>query len=74
MKSSKKLILIIGVIVVALAITGLVIYPKVSQRWSAPLGPSLALPTYTPAIALPTKTSASTAAATQPGAAQRAKR
>lgn len=68
MKSSKKSILIvISVIVAGLAITGLVIYPKVSQRWKAPLGPSLALPTYTPSISLPTETGVSTAAATQPG-------
>ena len=70
MKSSRKLILVfIGVVVVALAITGLAIYPKVSQQWSAPLGPSLALPTYTPTIALPTETPAPTAAPTQPGTA-----
>lgn len=70
MKSSRKpIFIIIGVVVAALAITGLVIFPRVSQRWSAPLGPSLALPTYTPTIALQTETSVATAAATEPGAA-----
>ena len=70
MKSSRKILLtIIGVVVAALAITGLVVYPKVSQRWSAPLGPSLALPTYTPTIPPPIETLVSNAAATQPGAA-----
>jgi LCP family protein required for cell wall assembly len=69
MKSSRKLILIfIGVIVVALAITGLVLYPRVSQQWSAPLGPSLALPTYTPAIAQPTETRTAITEVVQVGA------
>jgi LCP family protein required for cell wall assembly len=69
MKSSRKSILIIvGVLFAALAITGLVIYPRVSQRWKAPLGPSLALPTYTPTILLPAETEVYTAATNQPGA------
>ena len=69
MKSSRKFILIfIGVIVVALAITGLVLYPRVSQQWSAPLGPSLALPTRTPAIVQPAETQAAVAVVTQVGA------
>jgi len=69
MKSSRKFILIfIGVIVVALAITGLVLYPRVSQQWSAPLGPSLAMPTRTPAIVQPAETQAAVAVVTQVGA------
>ena len=69
MKSSRKLILIfIGVILVALAITGLVLYPRVSQQWSAPLGPSLALPTRTPAVVQPAETQAAVAVVTQEGA------
>lgn len=68
MKSSRKLILIfIGVIVVALAITGLVIYPRLSQQWSAPLGPSLALPTRTPALVQQAETQAVVADVTQAG-------
>lgn len=69
MKSSKNLVLIIvGIILVALVITGLVVYPNLSQRWSAPLGPSLALPTYTATISTPSETEAAVAVVTEAGA------
>ena len=46
--SRKSWLVLAGVVVAALVITGVVIYPRAKQQWNAPLGPSLALPTYTP--------------------------
>jgi LCP family protein required for cell wall assembly len=47
--SKRNLALIIGgVLVAAVAILALVLYPQAKQRWTAPLGPSLGLPTRTP--------------------------
>jgi LCP family protein required for cell wall assembly len=44
----RKLVLIFGwVTLAALVIAVLVFYPKLKQRWSAPLGPGLELPTRT---------------------------
>ena len=66
MKSRGKIILAVtGVILAALAVTGLVVYPRLSQSWSAPLGPSLGLPTYTPTIVPPTSTTVATSAVAQ---------
>ncbi len=66
MKSRGKIILaVIGVILAALAVTGLVVYPRLSQSWSAPLGPSLGLPTYTPTSVPPTRTTVATFAVAQ---------
>lgn len=64
MKPNHKLALMIsGVVLAALAITGVVLYPRARQQWSAPLGPSLGLPTRTatnpPAAPTSIKTSSS---------------
>jgi hypothetical protein len=50
MRSSKRnLIFIIGgVLLAALVIAVIVIYPQAKERWTAPLGPGLELPTHTP--------------------------
>ncbi|MES0360151.1 MAG: LCP family protein [Anaerolineales bacterium] len=49
MRTSKRnLVLIIGgVLLGAVAILALVLYPQAKQRWTAPLGPGLGLPTRT---------------------------
>ena len=47
-KLKKWLLILAGVTLASLAIGGLIIYPQAKEGWSAPLGPSLALPTYTP--------------------------
>jgi polyisoprenyl-teichoic acid--peptidoglycan teichoic acid transferase len=58
MSTTKKIVLgAIVLIALALGISGVVIYPKARQEWSAPLGPGLALPTYTPTLLLPAPTS-----------------
>jgi LCP family protein required for cell wall assembly len=44
----KFLLLFAGVLLPLLALAGAVIYPKAKQQWTAPLGPGLELPTYTP--------------------------
>jgi LCP family protein required for cell wall assembly len=43
-------------IIIILAIASLIAYPRFKQQWSAPLGPGLELPTYTPTIPEPTAT------------------
>jgi LCP family protein required for cell wall assembly len=48
MKRKKWSLLLAGVTLAGLAVGGLIIYPQAREGWSAPLGPSLALPTYTP--------------------------
>jgi LCP family protein required for cell wall assembly len=50
----KTFILLAAVIVTGLAAAGIVIYPKATQQWTAPLGPGLELPTYTPTHENPT--------------------
>ncbi|HLA97707.1 MAG TPA: LCP family protein [Anaerolineales bacterium] len=51
-KSRLKLIgLISGAVGILLTIAGMVFYPQLQQRWSAPLGPGLELPTYTATLA-----------------------
>lgn len=65
MSLTKKIVLgVVGLAVLALGITGVVLYPKARQEWSAPLGPSLGLPTYTPTLLLPAPTSPVSSAAT----------
>ena len=44
-RSRRKFIFILGGIILALIVLGLVTYPQLKQRWKAPLGPGLALPT-----------------------------
>jgi LCP family protein required for cell wall assembly len=46
--AKKWLLILAGVILAGLTIGGIIIYPQAKERWSAPLGPGLALPTYTP--------------------------
>lgn len=47
--SKRTLILaLIGGLVLVLIIAGLLAFPKAKQRWTAPMGPALELPTYTP--------------------------
>ncbi|MFC2052798.1 LCP family protein [Chloroflexota bacterium] len=49
-KSSKYrlILLLMSGVILLLIVGGLVAYPKAKQRWIAPLGPGLELPTYTP--------------------------
>jgi LCP family protein required for cell wall assembly len=56
MRPSKRRIflLLAAVIVLGLAAFGVVIYPKATHQWTAPLGPPLELPTYTPNSESPT--------------------
>jgi LCP family protein required for cell wall assembly len=50
--SKRNLVFILaGVLLAAVVILALVFIPKAAQRWSAPLGPSLGLPTHTPTSA-----------------------
>jgi LCP family protein required for cell wall assembly len=47
--SKRTLILtLIGGLVLVLIIASLLAFPKAKQRWTAPMGPALELPTYTP--------------------------
>jgi len=68
----KTLLLLAAVFVIGLAAFGVVIYPKATQQWTAPLGPELELPTYTPTHENPTAAvpSQAEAASTQPSVAQ----
>lgn len=51
----RRTFILSGVVLVILLSTSLILYPKARQRWTAPLGPELELPTYTPtALPLPT--------------------
>ncbi len=44
----KTILIVLGLGALLLAAAGLVLFPKLKQQWSAPLGPALELPTYTP--------------------------
>lgn len=44
----QKKLFILAVLAVCLALTGMATFPWLQQKWIAPLGPSLDLPTYTP--------------------------
>ncbi len=68
----KMSLLLAAVIVIGLAAFGAVIYPKATHQWTAPLGPGLELPTYTPThenLAVAASTQAGMAS-TQPSIAQ----
>jgi len=70
-KSSKfrLLLLLVGGVILLLVVGGLVAYPKAKQRWTAPLGPGLELPTYTPTdpyLSASRLTNSPTAVATKP--------
>jgi LCP family protein required for cell wall assembly len=55
--SKRNLVLIIGgVLLAALAIAVFVFYPQAKERWTAPLGPGLELPTRTPTLEQSTPT------------------
>ena len=55
--SKRNLVLVITVVLItAVVILALVFIPQIAQRWSAPLGPSLDLPTRTPTSADPSPT------------------
>lgn len=56
----KTILLALAFTLAALLIAAAVMYPALKARWSAPLGPSLELPTYTPTLILPSATLAST--------------
>lgn len=61
--NKRKWIVIVSlVIAAALAISGFFIYPNLSERWKAPLGPSLGMPTLTstPQVALASTISTAT--------------
>jgi LCP family protein required for cell wall assembly len=51
----KRGLILLGSTLTVLVIAGLVFYPKAHQRWTAPLGPALELPTYTPTLPQPTQ-------------------
>ncbi len=65
-KRTRRLVIISGVILV-FALVVLIAMPRFKQQWSAPLGPALNLPTYTPTImeatAFPTSEAAEAAEA-----------
>lgn len=44
----KYLGLFLGAVSILLVLAAMVVYPQIRQRWRAPLGPGLELPTYTP--------------------------
>ena len=50
MRTSKRnqILIIGGVLLAIVAITAVVFYPQAKERWTAPLGPGLGLPTRTP--------------------------
>ena len=50
MRTSRRniFILLAAALVIILVAAGVVIYPKATRQWSAPLGPGLELPTHTP--------------------------
>ncbi len=48
MKKRTVIFILVGVVIAAFVITALAWYPNVKQQWSAPLGPVLELPTWTP--------------------------
>lgn len=48
MNKRTVIIILLGIALAGLAISALVWYPKAQQQWSAPLGPGLDLPTWTP--------------------------
>ncbi len=54
----RRTLPVLGGILLVLVAAGLVALPQLKQRWNAPLGPSLDLPTYTPSEPLPTATEA----------------
>lgn len=62
-KKSKRWMLVVPFIALALLIIGLLAYPRLEQQWSAPLGPALELPTYTPTLPEPTPEPTKTAQA-----------
>ncbi|MEW5869678.1 MAG: LCP family protein [Chloroflexota bacterium] len=62
--------LLLGGLLLVLAVAVWVALPRLQQRWSAPLGPSLDLPTHTPTEPPPTSTTAPTQTV-QAGAATR---
>ncbi len=43
----KPIGLVLGTAGVLIVVTGMIFYPRLKHRWSAPLGPGLELPTYT---------------------------
>jgi len=49
-KSRRTLLIILAIGVFIVLAATVVIYPKAERQWSAPLGPALELPTYTPTI------------------------
>jgi LCP family protein required for cell wall assembly len=63
--TKKTFLFSLGLVLVGvLVIGGLVFGPAIRRRWSAPMGPALELPTYTPTAALPTSTPLAALAAT----------
>jgi polyisoprenyl-teichoic acid--peptidoglycan teichoic acid transferase len=54
MTKRSKLWIAIGGVILFLLVVGLIIFPTIQQKMSAPLGPGLDLPTYTPTTLLPT--------------------
>lgn len=50
----KRILIVIGAVLIVIFIAGVLIYPALSQHWREPLGPSLGLATITPTSPLPT--------------------
>jgi LCP family protein required for cell wall assembly len=49
----KRILFVIGALLVVLGVAGALSYPSLSQRWKEPLGPSLGLPTLTATLSKP---------------------
>ena len=67
--TKKKLAgLAAGAVLILLVGLGIIYTPRIKQRWSAPLGPGLELPTYTPtSLQQPARQATASPAPTEPG-------
>lgn len=52
----RRVLISITVVIILLITVGAIAYPSVKNLWTQPLGPELALPTYTPTYRVATKT------------------
>jgi LCP family protein required for cell wall assembly len=50
MRKRNLILIILGALLAFAVVGGAIYYPAIQQRWTAPLGPSLDLPTHTPEI------------------------
>lgn len=52
----KRGLILLGIVLIAFISLSVVFYPKAKEKWSAPLGPGLGLPTLSPTVPSPTET------------------